>query len=80
MPDLDQIKQGEQGARDRHRGFPRTGRAIPPAGRTAPATTSNPLVTREGAGSGLLQIRCKYSKNSRGGAEPRDRRASHQQV
>jgi hypothetical protein len=32
MPDLDQIKQGEQGARDRRGRFPRAGRRIPPAG------------------------------------------------
>ena len=39
MPDLDQIKQGEQGVRDR-RGRFATGRAIPPAGRAAAGTTS----------------------------------------
>jgi hypothetical protein len=32
MPDLDQIKQGEQGVRDLAGGSPRAGRAIPPAG------------------------------------------------
>jgi len=31
MPDLDQIKQGEQGARDRRGRFARGGPAIPPA-------------------------------------------------
>src|SRR6266849_3623840 len=35
MPDLDQIKQGEQGVRDRRGRFARAGRAIPPAGRAA---------------------------------------------
>ena len=40
MPDLDQIKQGEQEARDRRGRFPKGGRAIPPAGRAAAATTS----------------------------------------
>ena len=47
--DLDQIKQGEQGARDRGRGTraggsPGAGRAIPPAGRAAAATTSTALL------------------------------------
>jgi hypothetical protein len=58
MPDLNQIKQGEQGARDRGGRFargrsgnpagraggsPGAGRAIPPAGRAAAATTSTAL-------------------------------------
>jgi hypothetical protein len=59
MPDLDQIKQGKRGARDRQGGFPRAGPTIPPAGRAVAATTSNALATKEGAGCGLLQIRCK---------------------
>ena len=40
MPDLDQIKQGEQETRDRGGRFARAGRAILPAGRAAAATTS----------------------------------------
>jgi hypothetical protein len=43
MPDLDQIKQGEQGARDRGGRFAKADRAIPPAGRAAAATTSTAL-------------------------------------
>jgi hypothetical protein len=39
MPDLDLIKQEEQGARDRHGRFAR-GRSGNPAGRAAPATMS----------------------------------------
>jgi hypothetical protein len=53
MPDLDQIKQGKQGAwglaRAASQGQVEFGRAVA-------ATTST--VTREGAGCGLLQIRC----------------------
>src|SRR6266851_1653468 len=40
LPDLDQIKQGEQGVRDRRGRFARVRSAIRPAGRAAAATTS----------------------------------------
>jgi hypothetical protein len=43
MPDLDLIKQAEQGVRDRRGRFARADRAIPPAGRAAAATTSTAL-------------------------------------
>ena len=42
MPDLDQIKQGEQEVRDRRGRFAR-GRSGNPAGRAAAATTSTAL-------------------------------------
>jgi hypothetical protein len=42
MPDLDQIKQAEQGARDRRGRFGR-GRSGNPEGRAAAATTSTAL-------------------------------------
>jgi len=41
MPDLDQIKQGEQGVRDGAGGSPGGGPAIPPAGRAAAVTNVN---------------------------------------
>ena len=41
MRDLDQIKQGEQGARRARAVSPVGGPAIPSAGRAAPVTTSN---------------------------------------
>ncbi len=40
MPDLDLIKQGEQGVRDRRGRFARADRAIPPASRAAVATVN----------------------------------------
>jgi hypothetical protein len=40
MPDLDQIKQGEQGCGTGAGGSPGAARAIPPAGCAAAATTS----------------------------------------
>jgi hypothetical protein len=40
MPDLDQIKQGKQGVRDRRGRFAGAGRAIPPAGYGSPARAS----------------------------------------
>jgi len=40
MPDLDLIKQGEQGWETGAGGSPGAGRATPPAGRAAAATTS----------------------------------------
>ncbi len=43
MPDLDQIKQVEQGRGTGAGGSPKGGRAIPPAGRAAAATTSTAL-------------------------------------
>jgi hypothetical protein len=43
MPDLDQIKQGEQELGTSAGGSPGAGRAIPPAGRAAAATTSTVL-------------------------------------
>ena len=43
MPDLDQIKQGEQGCGTGAGGSPGAGRAIPPAARAAAATTSTAL-------------------------------------
>jgi hypothetical protein len=39
-PDLDLIKQGEQGVRDRRGLLPGDARAIPPAGRATAATTA----------------------------------------
>src|SRR5260221_13653443 len=47
MPDLDQIKQAEQGARDRRGRFAR-GRSGNPAGCAAAATTSTALLAGEG--------------------------------
>src|ERR1700732_4011050 len=47
MPDLDQIKQAEQGARDRRGRFGR-GRSGNPEGRAAAATTSTALFAGEG--------------------------------
>jgi hypothetical protein len=47
MPDLDQIKQAEQGARDQRGRFAR-GRPGNPAGRAATATTSTALLAGEG--------------------------------
>ncbi len=50
MPDLDQIKQGEQGARDRRGGFPK-GRSGNPAGRPRGGRDHiKSAGTREGAG------------------------------
>jgi hypothetical protein len=47
MPDLDQIKQAEQGARDRRGRFAR-GQSGNPEGRAAAATTSTALLAGEG--------------------------------
>jgi hypothetical protein len=44
MPDLDLIKQGEQGVLDRRGRFAGGDRAILPAGRAAAATTSTALL------------------------------------
>jgi hypothetical protein len=44
MPDLDLIKQGEQGCGTGAGGSPGAGRAIPPASRLAVATTSTASV------------------------------------
>jgi hypothetical protein len=61
MPDLDQIKQEEQGARDQRGRFAR-GRSGNPAGRAAAATASKP--------------RCPAIARRRGrGADPQSRRA-----
>ena len=61
MPDLDQIKQEEQGARDQRGRFAR-GRSGNPAGRAAAATASKP--------------RCPAFARRRGrGADPQGRRA-----
>jgi hypothetical protein len=56
MPDLDQIKQGEQ----ERRGAVTEGQIGP--GRAVAAATPTVLATREAAGCGLLQIRCRCSK------------------
>jgi len=72
MPDLDLIKQGEQGVRDRRGRFARADRAIPPASRAAAATVNraglcSPATRRRLAeavqprGEALLQIRCRCS-------------------
>ena len=59
MPDLDQIKPGEQEARGPARTV--TERQIGP-GRALDAATPTVLATGEGTGCGLLQIRCRCSK------------------
>jgi hypothetical protein len=54
MPDLDQIKQGEQGTRDRRRRFARGGRAIPRAARAA-AATQPPAIAHRAAVDALTR-------------------------
>jgi hypothetical protein len=59
MPDLDQIKQGEQGARDRRGRFPK-GRSGNPAARPRGCRDYvDRAGTREGAGCGWCTFRCK---------------------
>ena len=64
MPDLDQIKQAEEGARDQRGRFAR-GRPGNPAGRAAAATTSTALLAGEGEGAD--------PQGRRGGARRRPR-------
>jgi hypothetical protein len=56
MPDLDLIKQGEQGVLDRRRRFARGGSATPPAGRAAAATMST-------APSGCCSPNCSSARS-----------------
>jgi hypothetical protein len=80
MPDLDLIKQGEQGVRDRRGRFAGGDRAILPAGRAAAATTSTALLgycspvrvealTRKGVelGSPATRRHCGCASNASSG-------------
>jgi hypothetical protein len=59
MPDLDQIKQGEQERGTGAGGYRRADRARPRGRRGHPNRASD---EGGGAGCGLLQIRCRCSK------------------
>jgi hypothetical protein len=69
MPDLDQIKQGDQVARDRRGRFPNAGRAIPSAGRAAAATTSTapPGLLLAGEGDALTRKSLRAGTRQRSG-------------
>ena len=65
MPDLDLIKQGEQGVRDRRGRLARAGRAISPAGRAAAATMSTGAARLLLAGAGEALTRRRIGARQR---------------